>query len=144
MKRRIVVAVILISVALVLDSLRFHPGGDSPAASSMRIVVVMLIGLAAFRLADRGVKSQSPTGGPAGPGMVDPMQIHAEWVQRQRNRWDSPSFRVLWFGMAAATVAIMLIGVVSRISLIVAVSALIAAGLGRDWWRYAPRSHPTP
>jgi hypothetical protein len=77
---------------------------------------------------------------PLAPGMVDPMQWHAEWVQRQRNRWQSARFRVLWFGMAALTVAIVLLGVVSRFYLLLAVGALLAAGLGADWWRYSPHS----
>jgi hypothetical protein len=77
---------------------------------------------------------------PLAPGMVDPMQWHAGWVQRQRNRWQSPYFRVLWFGMAAITGAGVVLGVVSRFYLLLPVGALLAAGLGADWWRYSPRS----
>jgi hypothetical protein len=83
---------------------------------------------------------QEPTNAAAGPGMVDPMQWHAEWVQRQRTRWESRSFRLLWLGIAALAVAIFVIGVVSRFYLLLAVAVLMAVGLGRDWWRFSPHA----
>ncbi|HUI27931.1 MAG TPA: hypothetical protein VL403_17750 [Candidatus Kryptonia bacterium] len=82
----------------------------------------------------------APTDVVAEPGMVDPMQWHAEWAQRQRNRWESRSFRLLWSGFMALTVAIFVVGVLSRFYLLLAVAVLIAAGLGADWWRYSPHA----
>lgn len=82
--------------------------------------------------------ADAPTSVVAGPGMVDPMQWHAEWAQRQRTRWETRSFQFVWLAIAALTVAIFVVGVVSRFYLLFAIGGVITAGLAADWWRYAP------